>query len=236
GGTTYPNLIVASTPAASLSYAWTVPDAIGTAVLVRVTDTGDASVFDDSNANFAIKGSLTLTAPIGGEAWTVGSTQNITWTRTGTIANVKLEYSTDGGTTYPNLITASTPAASLSYAWTVPDAVAPTVRVRITDVGDATTSATSGSKLTIKGALTLTAPVGGEAWIVGESRNITWTRTGSIVNVKLEYSTDGGATYPNVIAASTPAAAGSYAWVIPDTASPTVRVRISDASDATVSA
>src|SRR5207244_8359996 len=96
-----------------------------------------------SNANFAIKGSLTVTAPIGGEAWTVGSTQNITWTRTGTIANVKLEYSTDGGTTYPNLITASTPAAAGSYGWAVPDTVSATVRVRITNVADATVTASA---------------------------------------------------------------------------------------------
>jgi len=34
--------------------------------------------------------------------------------------------------TYPNVITASTPAANLSYAWTVPDAISTTVKVRIT--------------------------------------------------------------------------------------------------------
>src|SRR5207244_2322003 len=236
GGVTYPNVITASTAASALSYAWTIPDTPTAQGRVKITQTNDTSVTDASDANFSIKGTVTLTAPNGGETWLVGESRNITWTKTGAIANVKLEYSTDGGTTYPNLITASTPAASLSYAWTVPDAVGTGLRVRITDVGDATASDTSDANFTIKGALALTAPVGGEAWIVGESRNITWTRTGSIVNVKLEYSTDGGATYPNVIAASTPAAAGSYAWVIPDTASPTVRVRISDASDATVSA
>src|SRR5439155_4910210 len=111
-----------------------------------------------SDGNFTIKGSLALTAPVGGEVWTVGASRNITWTKTGTIANVKLEYSTNGGTTYANLITASTPAAAGTYAWTVPDAISPTVRVRITDVGDATVTATSDANFTIKGSLTLTAP------------------------------------------------------------------------------
>src|SRR5207245_7308314 len=134
----------------------------------------------------------TMTAPKGGETWTVGESRNITWTKTGAIANVKLEYSTDGGTTYPNLITASTPAASLSYAWTVPDAIGTALRVRVTDAGDATVFDDSNANFTIKGSLTLTAPVGGEAWTVGGSRNITWTKTGAIANVKLEYSTDGG--------------------------------------------
>jgi hypothetical protein len=236
GGATYPNLITASTPAASGSFAWTVPDAIGTGLRVRVTDAADATVSDDSNANFTIKGSLTLTAPIGGEAWTVGSTQTITWTKGGTLADVKLEYSTDGGTTYPNVITASTPAVGGSFAWTIPDAISATVKVRITLNSDTTVTSSSPGNFKIRGSLTVTAPNGGETWVVGQSQNITWSRTGSVANVKLEYSTDSGATYPNLITASTPAAAGSYAWTIPDAIGAAVRVRVTDAADATVSA
>src|SRR5437899_222880 len=204
GGATYPNVITVSTAATPGSYSWTVPDTPTAQARVKVTLISDTSVNDASDGNFSIKGTLTVTAPNGGETWIVGESRNITWTKTGAIANVKLEYSTDGGTTYPNLIMASTPAATRSYAWTVPDAIA-------------------------------TAPNGGETWIVGESRNITWTRTGTIANVKLEYSTDGGTTYPNVITASTGAAAGTYAWVVPDSVSATVKVKISDASDTTVS-
>src|SRR5205823_14139779 len=177
---------------------------------------GDATTSDTSDGNFTIKGSLALTAPVGGEVWTVGASRNITWTKTGTIANVKLEYSTNGGTTYPNLITASTPAAAGSYGWTVPDAISATVRVRITNVADATVTASSGSNFKIRGAVTLTVPNGGETWIVGENRNITWTRIGTIANVKLEYSTDGGRTDPNVITASTGAAAVPTAWRVLD--------------------
>src|SRR3989442_7561171 len=47
-------------------------------------------------SNFTIRGGFILTAPNGGEQWVVGSTQQITWTTTGsTITSVKLEYSTD---------------------------------------------------------------------------------------------------------------------------------------------
>src|SRR5207244_3874615 len=188
----------------------------------------DTSVNDASDGNFSIKGTLTVTAPNGGETWIVGESRNITWTKTGAITNVKLEYSTDGGTTYPNLITASTPAAAGSYSWTVPDAISATVRVRITNVADATVTASSGSNFKIRGAVTLTVPNGGETWIVGENRNITWTKIGTIANVKLEYSTDGGTTYPNVITASTAAAAGTYAWVVPASVSATGKVRLTD--------
>src|SRR5206468_446209 len=207
------------------SYSWTVADAIASTVKVRVKHPTDATVSAVSAA-FSIKGSLALTAPVGGEVWAVGATQNITWTTAGTLADVKLEYSTDGGVTYPNVITASTPAANLSYAWTVPDAISTTVKVRITSNAASTVTAASAAAFTIKGSLTITAPNGGEAWTTGSSQSITWTKTGTIANVKLEYSTDGGATYPNLITSSTPATAGSYAWTVPDLASTNVKVRV----------
>src|SRR5713101_1426569 len=84
---------------------------------------------------------------------------------------VKLEYSTDRGSAYPNAIVASTPNTNADFK--------------------------------IRGAFALTAPNGGEKWAVGSSRAITWTKTGSIANVKLEYSKDSFAT-ASVIAAATP--------------------------------
>src|SRR5207245_3926833 len=116
----------ASGPAGG-SYSWTVADAIASTVKVRMKHPTDATVTADSAA-FTIKGSLTLTAPVNGEVWGVGSTQNITWTTAGTLADVKLEYSTDNFVTHI-LITASTPAAGESFAWTFPDAISPTAKV-----------------------------------------------------------------------------------------------------------
>jgi endonuclease/exonuclease/phosphatase family metal-dependent hydrolase len=58
-----------------------------------------------------------ITAPNGGESYTAGSSQTITWT-SAAVADVKLEYTLDG--TAWTQITASTPAAPGSYGWTVP--------------------------------------------------------------------------------------------------------------------
>ena len=82
-------------------------------IRVRITNNADTTVKDISDGNFKITGSFTLTAPNGTENWTVGNAYNITWTKTGSVANAKLEYSTNGGSTYPNLIIASTPAGGL---------------------------------------------------------------------------------------------------------------------------
>ena len=78
-------------------------------------------------------------------------------------------------------------------------------------------------------SITVTSPNGGETWSVGSSHDITWTSTGTIADVKIEYSTDSGTSYTTVIAST--ANTGSYAWTVPGTLSTTCMVRVSDAAD-----
>jgi endonuclease/exonuclease/phosphatase family metal-dependent hydrolase len=80
-------------------------------------------------------------------------------------------------------------------------------------------------------AVHVTAPNGGESYTAGSSHTITWT-SAAVSNVKLEYTLDGTAW--TQITASTPAAAGSYGWTVPSTASTAAKVRISDASAPTL--
>jgi len=89
----------------------------------------------------------------------------------------------------------------------------------------------------------LTSPNGGEVWNVGTTQAITWTATdnAAVTGIDLEYSTDGGATYPFVIDTGL-ANSGSYAWLVPNTVTLNARVRVTahdaaahmaaDASDA----
>jgi hypothetical protein len=80
----------------------------------------------------------------------------------------------------------------------------------------------------------LTAPNGGEVWNVGDTDTVTWTATDNagVTAIDLEYSTDGGVTYPYVIATGL-ANTGSYGWLVPDTRTTTARVRATarDAAD-----
>jgi len=92
-------------------------------------------------------------------------------------------------------------------------------------------------------AVTVTAPNPGVAWKAGSTQDLTWTATDNVgvTAVDLAYSTDGGASYPNVIAAGL-ANSGSYSWTVPDAPTSAARVRAtahdaagnpaSDASDA----
>jgi|GEM_PF-7118861 len=75
-------------------------------------------------------------------------------------------------------------------------------------------------------------PNGGEFFNIGFTDTIKWSAVGP-TNVKLEYSTDAGNSW-SVIAASTSASTGSYAWAVPNTPTTQAKVRISDASNASV--
>ena len=81
-------------------------------------------------------------------------------------------------------------------------------------------------------AITITSPNGGESWTVGSSHDITWTSTGTIANVRIEYSTNNGSDWSDVIAST--ANTGTYAWTIPNAPFTTCSVRVSDAANAAV--
>ena len=91
--------------------------------------------------------SLTLVSPDGGESWQAGSPHAITWKSTGTIANVKLEYSTNDGAAWTT-IAASTPN-DLNYAWTLPSVGALSCLVRVSDASNAAVNDTSDAPFSI---------------------------------------------------------------------------------------
>jgi hypothetical protein len=76
-------------------------------------------------------------------------------------------------------------------------------------------------------SVTLTSPNGGEVWNFGETQPITWLATDNVgvTAIDLAYSTDGGATYPNVIGTGL-ANTGSYLWAVPNVNTATVRVLV----------
>ncbi len=186
---------------------------------------------------------VAVTSPSGGESWAVGSSHNITWTASDAsgVTSVDLAYSTDGGGSYPNAI-ATGIANSGSYSWSVPNAVTSTARVRVTahDPFNNTAAAQSAANFAIVDGTpptaSVVAPNGGESWGAGSSQTIQWTASDNlaVTGVDLAYSTDGGATYPNVIATGL-ANSGSYAWTLPAIYTTTARVKVT-AYDASANA
>ncbi len=89
----------------------------------------------DIYANIISLPNVTVSTPNGGESITGGSSYNITWTSSG-IDSVKIEYSTNGGSTW-NTIIARTPSDG-SHSWTVPNIYSSNCLVRITYLSDGT--------------------------------------------------------------------------------------------------
>ncbi|MFC1693428.1 right-handed parallel beta-helix repeat-containing protein, partial [Candidatus Latescibacterota bacterium] len=227
--------IIASTPASTGSYSWTVPNNPSTNYLIEIGDTSNSAVFDHNDTVFTVSEptkTLTLISPNGGENWTTGTSQNITWTSTN-VTNVKIEYSTNSGSSW-NTIVASTAASIGSYSWTVPNEPSTNCLVKISDASNAAVVDQSNAVFTISSttAITLISPNGGENWTVGTTKNISWTSS-NVSNIKIEYSTNSGSSWTTIIA-SIAASAGSYSWTVPTEASTTCLVRITDISDITV--
>jgi hypothetical protein len=191
---------------------------------VRVEWIANPSVGDASDASFTIAAPyVTVTKPNGGENWASGSTQAITWANNlGSKEYVRLELSTDGGGSWSVLV-ASTPSDG-SQAIVVPSVSSSTCRVRVTWLDNPAVSDTSNANFSTGPAfLTLTAPNGGETWLIGLSRAITWSSSiGG--NVSLKLSTDGGASWSTL--ASSTANDGSYSLTVPNLPTTQARMRV----------
>jgi hypothetical protein len=169
---------------------------------------------------------INVTAPGNGDTWLSGSTQQITWGSSGIGSDVKLEYSTDAGVTWTE-ITAATENDGI-YDWTVPDDPAADCKVRVTDLTD-TVSDMSDGTFTIEDqdvSLSIISPNGFENIFMGVETEITWDSSGTVDNVILHYSSDGGITW-NYITGPI-ANTGSYFWTTPTIPSEQYLVKIEE--------
>jgi hypothetical protein len=122
-------------------------------MLIRFTSDGSV-VAAGWSANYSSgvpTDNITVTSPNGGEVWQVGSSQNITWTSSGTSGTVKIEYSTNNGSSWTTIL-ASTPDDG-SQSWTVPNVPSTTCLVRVSD--------TDGSPVDISNAVFSIVPPSG---------------------------------------------------------------------------
>jgi len=209
---------------------WNIPNKPGNSYLVKVTDASNPSILDISDNLFSVTSSITVTAPVGGDNWEVGSLHSITWDATSGITDVKLEYSTNSGTNWTNIVT-STPNTGY-FPWNIPNKPSSnTALIRVTDVSN--TSVLDMSDLfSISTSLTVTSPNGGENWEVGSLQNITWNASSGISNVKIEYSTNGGGSWLSLVASTFNT--GVYGWKIPDAPYNTCRIKITDVNNTSI--
>jgi len=132
---------------------------VGSNLMSVVYDWGDNCGADFAPQYYATPTTptVTLNQPNGGETWTVGTNQNITWVASGGTGSLSasLYYSSTGITgTYTQI--ASGLQNTGSYTWTVPNTPSTTaaVKITVTDSAGNVASDTSNAVFTIKSATT----------------------------------------------------------------------------------
>jgi|GEM_PF-1141504 len=231
-GASWADTIASAISASDGAYTWLVPSNIATSTArIKVVDELNQFIADSSDASFTI-GGLRLVAPSGGEHWQGGTTQNIVWTASSNIANIKIEFSSDNGSTWQTIVS-STPANAGSYAWTLPNISSTKSLVKISDVTSAQITASSASAFTIS-LLKLTSPNGGEDIQVGKTWTITWVNSDDISKIMLEYSKD-NINWNPITSQPVDASQGQYSWDVSGiSCSKTNYIRISDFADSRI--
>ena len=183
---------------------------------------------------------VTLTNPSGGQFISANADYIVFFTVTDAIPNVSnvtvsATYSTDGGTTYPNLAFAPTSVAkgSGSATWLVAqmpssDTSSARLQLTVTDAAGNSTVVTSSSNFTIIRSLptvTILQPTSSSSWNGASSQTIQFnTNTGLSVSqdYKIEFSTDAGSTWVIVKDFSTSSPSSTpgltnYTWTVNNT-------------------
>jgi hypothetical protein len=176
---------------------------------------------------------ITVTSPNGGEDWDEKTQHAITWNKSGTCSDVKIEYSTNGGGAWTTIVNSTTNDGS--FNWTLPDVSSDKTQCLV-KVSCTSTSCSdqNDNDFTIRNKvciITVTSPNGGETWADGSTKNVTWNSSGTSGNVMIRYSTNSGANWMP-ITNSTPDN-GTYTWTIPDVGSDQTncKVRIEDVNN-----
>ena len=198
------------------SLSLTVPSItpLGADYKVRIKSTSLPGLTDTSNAPFTISSPITVVAPNGGETWVQGTPQTIRWNYVGTpgsTVNIEALKGTSVLTIIPNI-----PIGLGSFPLTVPYNSPPgsDYRIRVSSTSDSALTDTSNAPFTIKSAITVTSPNGGENWKPGSTHPLTWTYTGNPgAMVKIEAIR--GTTVLAVVTPSTSIGSGSYSVFFP---------------------
>ena len=179
-------------------------------------------------------GGIIVDVPNGGESWNAGSTRYIRWHTSDFSGNVNISISFTGSSPQNWQVISTNETNDGSFQWVVPNNPSSNCYIRISDAADGNPYDLSDSPFTITGGgtetIALDVPNGGENWQIGTLHYIVWHTQNYNDPVRIEYSTDGGASY--TVIENSYSGAPSYAWTIPNAPSTQCAVKISDPTDA----
>jgi len=224
---------------------WTVSGPTSERCLVKISSAA-AGVSDVSDTAFSIieTPEITVTSPNGGETWTIGTMEKITWTSVSGSGEVNIEVSRDGGAAWESIV--ETTADDGEYDWTVTLPASENCVIRVADAAGLALDHSDGL-FTIKNPpqpiITVIQPNGSEKWHIGTEQILKWFSKDIESAVAVELSRDGGAVWESIIDSANVLVDNSgmsqLSWTVSGPASDNCLVRIRaldgsalDASDA----
>jgi hypothetical protein len=128
-----------------------------------------------------------LISPDGGELLQQSCNYTITWNSASFFTNVRLEYSLNSGTTWTQIVAAT--SNSGSYNWTVPNTASSLCLVRASNSTSLSVNDVSNSTFTISPAITVTSANGGETWYGCTTYPITWSHSNCVYYYNVDNKT-----------------------------------------------
>jgi hypothetical protein len=234
GGVTYSDVapVVKNSSSGSGVFDWVVTEPNTSAALIRISWTAGAAS-DVANVPFTIADPYILVPkPAAGTSWGYDTQQLVGWkTNLGPADRVNVLLSTDGGRTFVVPLASGLGASTNTARFATPvlPSATTTARVRVAWAnapGGVSLMTSSPANFRVEPPFVkVAAPNGGETLIAGTSTTIRWVHNlGSLDNVRIDLSLDGGQTYPTVVSATT-ASDGSHA-VVPTLAWATTAARV----------
>jgi hypothetical protein len=152
-------------------------------------------------------GPFAVTSPNTAVSWAGNSSQTITWSVANTTAspvscaNVKISLSTDGGQTFPTVLSAST-ANDGSEVLTIPNTATTTARIKVESVGNIFFDI-SNSNFTITAGSGCGAPTGlAASGITTTGATVSWTAVSGAVSYDVDYKLTSSGTWTNAATAT----------------------------------
>ena len=189
------------------------------------TDANDRPLIDvDIDSIRVVTGdpAIEITAPAAGTKLNAFVENEITWDSE-FVADVKIEYSTDNGQTWIDIVESSS-ANTRSYLWPAPNVISTECLVKISDAAHPDVFDISGEPITLC-RLDLTYPSGFGYTRVGSPIEITWTSE-LVGDLTLAYKISNIGEWI-IIDEGVPATNNSYTWT-PEVVSSWCKVRISE--------
>ncbi|MES2389952.1 MAG: Ser-Thr-rich GPI-anchored membrane family protein, partial [Bacteroidota bacterium] len=221
------------------TYNWTIPNTPTTHAVFRIRDRNDNCI-NYISPEFTLANPvpyITVSSPVAAETLYNQNSYTISWSNaylSGTL--VKIEYSTDNGTTWANVITATTTGTtSGQYTWAVPAGInTSTARFRLSDFVNPSTTVTSAAFSILNPFITLSTPNGGQIWTGCDTRTLTVNGSGTTGPYKYELTTDDGSTWTTISSGNL----SSWSWLVTNPAATTTqaRIRVTDNSGKAASA